>query len=400
MFVGQDAEAPQKQAGDRIIDCEGTIVMPGLVNAHTHTGMTCMRNLLEDVNSTTWFQREQQAEAMLDKDDFYWAAKVGAYEMLRQGVTTCADRFSFMDILAKGLEDTGIRAVLGESIVDADADRRKGITVSLLEKFGTDPAQSLLSVGIAPVGPDSSGSDLLTWCGQVAEDYQASIFLHVAQSQQEQAVVRKRGYRNSVQYLKELGLLSERLVAAHCIYVDDEDIELLAEQGVRVAHCPASNIKIEGRTIDLCHYLDQGITVGLGTDCATSNNAMDMFEEMKTAGLAQKQKHQNPELMPVSQLIELATIGSARCLGMDEIVGSLEVGKRADVIMLQHDAVHLQPWHSVLAGLVYAARGLDVSAVWVNGVQRVEGGQLLDDGYREALCHAQKWQEKLSGINN
>lgn len=390
VHVGEERSAPPPAPEAEVIECEGLIVMPGLVNSHTHTGMSFFRNLLEDLPSADWFRFELDAERRLSREDIYWATLLGSYELLRHGVTTIADRFSHMDVIAGALEHAGIRAVIAPSLVDRDAEARKRQTEELLERYGTG-GDGLIRVGIGPVGPDSCSTDLLRWCRATADRSGALIFIHLAQSLQELAEIARRGYEGSVRYLDAIGLLGPDVVAAHCIYVDDEEIALLARRGVRVAHCPASNAKIEGRVAPVRELLAAGARVGLGTDCVASSNRMDLFDEMRLAGLLQKVAAASPLAMPVDTLLALGTRAAADCLDLGGQVGSLEVGMQADLITVRRRAPHLEPWTHPEAGLVYAAVGHDVRDVWVAGRGRVRDGRLLADDVDEATERAAAW---------
>ena len=388
-FVGPAESAPPA-TGAAIHDCSGCVVLPGLVNAHTHTGMTYLRGLLEDLPSRDWFRRESLAERRLTAEDVYWSALLGAYEMIRQGVTTLADRFSHMSVIAQALERAGLRAVVAPSLVDRDAPERQAQALDVLRDYGASGV-GLIHAGLGPVGPDTCSTDLLRWTRVQADHYGARIFIHVAQSRQELAEVARRGFSGSVRYLDSLGVLGPDVVAAHCMYVEDEEIALLAARGVYVAHCPSSNAKIEGRVAPIVALERAGVGVGLGTDCAASNNGMDLFQEMRTAGLLHKVAAGDPTVMPVDHLLFLATRGAARCLGLEDAVGSLQVGKRADIIIVRRGEPWLQPWPDPYASLVYAARGLDVQDVWVDGRRLLAAGVLLAGDADEAVERAERW---------
>jgi 5-methylthioadenosine/S-adenosylhomocysteine deaminase len=392
-YVGpaEDASLPGPNA--ETIDCRDHLVLPGLINSHTHTGMTYFRNLLEDLPPADWFHYELEAEQLMSREDVYWAALLGAYEMLRQGVTTIADRFSHMDVIVEALAHAGIRAIVAPSLVDRDAGARKRQALALLEQFGVD-GDGLIHVGLGPVGPDTCSTELLRWTREQADRTGALIFIHLAQSRQELAEIRRRGYDGAARYLDAIGFLGPDVVAAHCIYLDGEEIALLGARGVRVAHCPASNAKIEGRVVPVLALDHEGVRIGLGTDCAASNNGMDLLAEMKTAGLLHKVAACDPRVMDTRRLLSLATREAAACLDLEDRVGSLAPGKQADVITVRRDALHLQPWHDPIAGLVYAATGRDVCDVWVAGQQRVRGGQLLAGDAGEALARASAWAER------
>lgn len=389
-YVGAAHDAPPPASNADVRDCADRVIMPGLVNTHTHAGMNYFRNLLEDMPSSDWFARELVAEKFLTREDIYWAALLGAYEMLRQGVTTIADRFGNMDVVVAALEHAGIRAVIAPSLVDRDAVTRQRVALDLLERYGAR-GDGLIRVGLGPVGPDTCGDELLRWSRAQADRFGALIFIHLAQSRQELAEIARRGYNGSARYLDALGVLGNDVVAAHCIYLDDEEIELLATRGVRIAHCPASNAKIEGRVAPIIALERAGVRVGLGTDSVASNNGMDMFDEMKIAGLLNKVAAGDATAMPVARLLHLATQGGADCLDLGERIGSLQVGKRADVITVQRNSLTLQPWHDPRAGLVYAARGLDVQEVWVDGQPRVADGKMIAADIDAVIQHAEEW---------
>ena len=389
-FVGPAKTAPPPVEETIIHDCSERIVLPGLVNAHTHTGMSYFRNLLEDLPSPDWFRYEQVAERYLTPDDVYWAALLGAYELLRQGATTTADRFSHMDMIVKALEHAGLRAIVAPSLVDRDVEIRQRQSLDLLERYGVQ-GEGLIHVGLGPVGPDTCSTELLRWTRAQADRYGALIFIHLAQSRQELAEVTRRGYQGSARYLDAIEVLGPDVVAAHCMFLDDEEIALLGARGVRVAHCPASNAKIEGKIAPILALERAGARIGLGTDCAACNNGMDLFTEMKIAGLLHKVAAEEPTTMPVAHLLALATQKAADCLDLGDVVGSLTVGKRADVITVRRNEPFLQPWHDPRAGLVYATRGLDVQEVWVDGQQRLAAGKLLADDVAETVSRAAAW---------
>jgi 5-methylthioadenosine/S-adenosylhomocysteine deaminase len=390
-FVGPAKSAPPPAPGSTIHDCTNRVVLPGLVNIHTHTGMSFFRGLLEDLPSVDWFRYELDAERYLTPDDIYWAALLGAYEMIRQGVTTIADRFSHMDRITEALEHAGIRAVVAPSLSDWDVEWRQRQAIDLLERYGVS-GDSLIHVGLGPVGPDTCSTELLRWTREQADHYGALIFIHLAQSRQELVEVARRGYRGSVRYLDAIGLLGPDVVAAHCMYVDADEQALLAARRARVAHCPTSNAKIEGRIAPIPALELAGVRVGLGTDCAASNNSMDLFAEMKIAGLMHKVAAGDPTVMSVAHVLHLATDGAAECLNLGDSIGSLEVGKRADVITVRQDEPFLQPWHDPVASLVYSVRGLDVQDVWIDGKQRLANGTLLADDAAEAVRRAADWK--------
>ncbi len=362
--------------GDQIIDTPHHLVLPGLVNAHTHTAMTYQRGLIEDVTPRQWFARTAMLEAEMSEDDLYWSALLGCYEMINNGVTCIADRFSRMDVVGRAVETSGLRAILGPSLYDIGRQASLSEAVALVKRWGASP-QTRISCGLAPVGPDTASTKLLEDVRRAAGDLGARIFLHVAQSQHELQAVRERGFEGSVHYLHALGFLGPDVVAAHCIYVSEAEAAILGETGTRVAHCPTSNAKIEARVAPLHALLSHHVEIGLGTDCASCNNSMDMFGEMKFAALISKVALGQPTAYPVRQILHMATQGGASVLGLDAQIGSLEVGKRADIITIDLNGLHLYPHNDIYAHLVYSARASDVRDVFVDGRPLLRAGRLV-----------------------
>jgi 5-methylthioadenosine/S-adenosylhomocysteine deaminase len=364
--VGPESTAPAHGPGT-IVDCRGCLLMPGLINAHTHTCMALFRGLREDRPRDAWmpaytlpYQNRAQPE------DYYWGTLLGGLEMLQNGITCVADRFGHMDVIAEAMEAVGIRAVVCQTLFDVDRTLELGRALALIERWGVSP-EHRVHCGLGPHAPDTCSDWLLRRIRGLAHETGARIFIHCAQSEAELVALKARGHSGAVRCLRTTGVLGPDVIAAHCIYVDEEEMRLLADFGAWVAHCPTSNAKIEAQVAPMTAMLQAGVAAALGTDWAPSNNGMDLFDEMKAAGLLNKVASGDPTAMPVSRLLSMATLDGARALGMDALVGSLEVRKRADVIALAMEGLHLQPWHSIEAALVYSAKGHDVRHVWVDG---------------------------------
>jgi 5-methylthioadenosine/S-adenosylhomocysteine deaminase len=372
---------------DHIVDIAGRLVLPGLVNAHTHTAMTYQRGLVEDVTPQQWFARTAALEAQMSEEDLYWSALLGCYEMIRNGITCVADRFSHMEVVGEAVATSGLRAVLGPSLYDIGRQASLSAATALVKHWGSSP-ENRISCGLAPVAPDLVSSELLRDIRAAADKLGARIFIHVAQTQHELDEVRRRGFEGSVQYLHALGFLGPDVVAAHCLYLSETEIAMLAETGTKVAHCPTSNAKIEARVAPVGGLLAHGVEVGLGTDCASCNNTMDLFEEMKIAALLLKVAHGQPTAHPVEGILRMATRSAARVLGLEAQVGSLEVGKRADIITLDRRGLHFYPRNNLFADLVYSAKGADVRDVFVDGRLLVRDGEIFGADLDEARSRA------------
>jgi len=366
-YAGPADDAPVR-GGDVRVDCRGHLVMPGLINAHTHAAMGAFRGLAEDRPRDEW-AATKYVLPYLDRmrpDEYRHGALVGGLEMLANGITATADRGSYMEFSAEGLEAAGIRAVVSHTLFDVERPLELDRALALVERWGTDPG-ARLHCGLGPHAPDTCSDALLRRVRALAGETGARVFIHCAQSDHELAALRARGYAGAVRCLRANGLLGPDVVAAHCLYVDDDEIRMLADSGTWVAHCPASNAKIEARVAPVASMLRARVRVALGTDWAATNNTMDLFDEMKTAGLLGKVRADDAAVLPAGRLLEMATIDGARALGIGAHVGSLEVGKRADVIAVTLDGLRLEPLHDAAAALAYTVKGQDVRHVWVDG---------------------------------
>src|SRR5262249_25316077 len=254
--------------------------------------------------------------------------------------------------------------------------------------FGTDPARSRVWAGLAPHATDTCGRDLLRRVRRLADRTGARVFIHLAQSEEEVATVVARGAAGCASYLEALGLLAPDVVVAHATYLTDGEADLVGTRRTAVAHCPSSNAKLEGRVAPIARMRRARAGVGLGTAAPGCNNGMDLFEEMKIAGLLNKVAADDPAALPALDLLRAATSEAARALGVDHLVGTLEPGKRADVIAVRTRRAHLQPWHDPAANLVYAARGSDVVAVFVDGRPLLRDGRLVELDAERILADA------------
>jgi 5-methylthioadenosine/S-adenosylhomocysteine deaminase len=297
------------------------------------------------------------------------------------------------------VEASGLRAVVGHSLFDRTAETDLARADRLLERFGTDPARSRVWAGLAPHATDTCGPDLLRRVRRLADRRSARVFIHVAQSEEEVATVTARGAAGCASYLDALGLLAPDVVAAHATYLSDAEADLLGRRRTAVAHCPSSNAKLEGRVAPIARMRRAGAIVGLGTDAACCNNGMDLFEEMKVAGLLNKVAADDPATWPTLDLLRAATSEAARVLGVDHLVGTLEPGKRADLIAVRVRGPRLQPWHDPVANLVYAARGSDVVAVVVDGRLLVRDGRPLHLEAERILADAAQAAGRLADVH-
>jgi len=380
---------PPSQTAGEVVDLRGCVLLPGLVNTHTHTPMWVFRGLTEDVPRGEWLTgRLLPLERRLGPDELRSGALAGCLELIENGVTTIADRYGHMDAVATAVEASGLRAVVGHSLFDRSAEADLARSEALVERFGTDPARSRVWAGLAPHATDSCGPDLLRRVRRLADRTGARVFIHLAQSEEEVATVAAREATGCAGYLDALGLLRPEVVVAHATYLSEAEADLVGARRTAVAHCPSSNAKLEGRVAPIARMRRAGAVVGLGTDAACCNNGMDLFDEMKIAGLLNKVAADDPAALPALDILRAATSEAARALGIDHLVGTLEPGKRADVIAVRTRGAHLRPWHDPVANLVYAARGSDVTAVFVDGRPLLRERRLVELDAERILADA------------
>jgi 5-methylthioadenosine/S-adenosylhomocysteine deaminase len=362
--------------GDTVIDCRDTLVIPGLVNTHTHSCASLFRGLTEDLPRDYW----RDAYGVPDQErfqpeDYRIGALASCLEFLLNGVTCIADRWGGMDFLGDVLDQSGMRAILGHTLTDNRAPADWKTVDALVERWGCRPADRI-TVGIAPHAPDTCSDALLRECARRAERLGCGVFIHLAQSAFEVEKLRARGYDGAVAALANNGLAQPRTVAAHCIYVTPRELEEWERHRISVAHCPGSNLKIEARTVPI-HRLVGRAAVGIGTDWAASDNAMDMMAETRLAALVGKQLADDPAALPVRTMLRLATIEGARTLGLDKVIGSIEAGKHADLVVLDLELPEANPRHDLAANLLYSMTPRCVRDVLVDGRLLVRRGRLV-----------------------
>jgi 5-methylthioadenosine/S-adenosylhomocysteine deaminase len=354
------------------IDASDQIVLPGLVNTHTHAPMVMFRGLADDLALMDWLQKYIfPAEAKTVTPEFVRiGTRLAALEMIESGTTTYADMYYFEEEIAKATREAGLRGVLGETIIGFPVPDAKtpadGLarTERFIQAFRNDP---LITPAVAPHALYTNDRTSLLACTALARKYGVPIIIHVGETEDELKDAEKKYQTTPVQYLESIGFWGQRTLAAHGVWVNDEDIRILKRRGVGVAHNPESNMKLASGTAPVAKYLAAGVALGLGTDGAASNNDLDMFEAMRQASFLAKLATRDPTAVPAATALELATIGGARALGMEKTIGSLEPGKRADLIAVSMRAARQTPLYDPVSHLVYVTRGDDVRTTIVNG---------------------------------
>jgi 5-methylthioadenosine/S-adenosylhomocysteine deaminase len=360
--------------GDQVIDARETLVTPGLINVHTHAATAFFRGLADDKPRAFWTGYAVPGQEHFTIEDYIASVRAACAEFLLNGVTCIADRLGDMDRIAPVIAETGIRAIVGQTITDARAAAAWKVTDGLLERFGSDPS-ARVTAGIAPHALDTCCDALLRECARRAERSGARVFIHVAQSEPEVAAVRTRGHDGALACLVATGLATSTTVAAHALYLSDAEFDAWPDHGIPIAHCPASNLKIEARTLPLAKLAGR-VPIGLGTDWTVTNNGMDLLAEARLAALAGKMRADDPAVLDVRQMIRMLTIDGARVLGLDRLAGSIEVGKRADLVLFDANRLEATPAHDMASNLIYSMNGRMARDVLVDGEILVRNGRL------------------------
>ena len=375
--VGPD---PAETEPDDTLDAEGCLVMPGLVNAHTHAAMTLLRGYADDKPLDAWLQEDVwPVEGELTAEDIAVGTELAAVEMIQSGTTAFADMYFEEPHVAGVVEQSGLRALLGHGFVsvgkpeeDAAAD------AATSQNFAEQYAGMLggrIRTAVMPHSLTTVNDALLRESVAGAREADLPVHLHANETEDEvEPIVAERGVR-PLAYAEELGLLDEDDFFAHCVHIDDEEVELLAESGAAAIHCPASNMKLASGIAPVQDLLDAGVTVGLGTDGAASNNDLDMFDEMRDAAMVGKLADGDAAAVPADAVVRMATQGSADALGFD--AGRIEEGKNADLAVVDLDAAHLTPQHDLVSLLAYAATGNDVRHTVCDGQVLMEDEEVL-----------------------
>ncbi len=392
-------ELTAKYQAKKVLDVKGDIVMPGLINTHTHGSMTVFRSLGDDVPDRLHRYIFPLENKLVSRDMVRTGANLANIEMIKGGVTTYADMYYFEDEVAKTVDKAGLRAVLGETIINfpvADAQTpEEGIAyaVRFIHKYKDHPR---ITPAFAPHAPYTNTTENLQKIAALSEELNVPVMIHLAETDREKEEIAKRtGGKSPVQYMADIGVLNNRLLAAHVIMADDNDLNLLKKYDVGVAHNISANTKSAKGVAPVTQMLEKGIRTGLGTDGPMSSNTLTTMNELNLVGKIHKLETKNRAAMPPLTVVEMATMGSARALHMDDKIGSLETGKLADIIVVDTKAPNMVPVYSPYAALVYGANGANVRHTIVDGVILMEDRQLLTVNENEIIQDARRFAEKV-----
>jgi 5-methylthioadenosine/S-adenosylhomocysteine deaminase len=356
---------------DEVINGEKKVLMPGLVNTHTHLSMTLMRGLADDLPLETWLNDHiWPVEANLNGEYCYAGALLACIEMIKSGTTTFNDMYFFMDHVAEAIDKAGLRGMLSHGMIDlGDGEKRKAEfkeTMRIIEKCH-DTADGRIKVAFGPHASYTCSTELLKEVRERADKLGLKIHIHVSETEFEVEQIKESYGARPFEYLNEIGFLGDDVIAAHAVWLSDKEIEIIKESDVKLSHNPASNMKLASGISPVSKLVNNGINVSVGTDGAASNNNLDMFEEMKLAALLQKVNIGDPTVLPAEKVLEMATIDGATALGLENEIGSIEIGKKADLVLLDMKTPHLTPFRHPVSHIAYAANGGDVDTVICNG---------------------------------
>jgi len=368
--VGRAIHANSFRA-EKKVNAEGMVALPGLINCHTHVPMTLFRGIAEDKQLHEWLSKTiWPLEAKLKPRDILEGALLGNIEMIKSGTTCFADMYFHEDMVAEAAKTSGLRGVLAPGIIEA-GDRQRGKTMlrEALEvaRRYRGYADGRVSVRLGPHAVYSCSPSLLKEVRREASALGVGLHIHLAESQTTAEKTQKEHAVTEVGLLESLGFLNSDVLAAHCIHLTEDDMKVMAKRGVRVSYNPIANMKLAMGVPEVSALQRSGVTVGLGTDGPASNNTLDMFEVMKVGAVLQKTFYRDPRVLPAQKVLRMATVEGAQAVGLDDFIGTIDVGKRADIILIDLKKPHLTPLHDLYANIVYSARGSDVDTVIVNG---------------------------------
>lgn len=406
--VGNEAELKKEYKAGEVVDCGGKILMPGLVNAHTHVPMTLIRGLADDLRLDVWLMGYMlPVERQFVSPEFVrLGTLIACAEQIRSGVTTFNDMYFFEDDIAQAAADAGMRAVCGESIMKYTAPDAPSYDDSLayarefIKKWKGHP---LIVPAIAPHAPYSTTPEIIRACVDLAKEFDVPLHIHISETAFEVENMRKEQGMPVIPYVKKLGLFEAKVIAAHCVHIDTGEIRTLQHANAGVSHNPSSNLKLASGFAPVAKMLADGLNVGIGTDGPASNNDLDMFEEVRLASFVAKAASNDPTVLPAATTLTMATRLGAQALHLGEITGSLETGKRADMIIVDTGPLHNTPRFkrdplNAYAQLVYASKSTDVTDVMVNGKWLMRDRQLLTIKEKELIAQARELAVKIDAF--
>jgi len=388
---------------DKIINAENKILMPGLINTHTHISMNLFRGLADDLELDEWLNNHiWPTEAGLNGEYCYIGAQLAIAEMIKSGTTTFNDMYFYMEDVAKAVEESGIRGCLSYGMIDfGDEEKReKEIKENIkLIKNCHNTADGRIKVLFGPHAPFTASKELLEKTREKARKYKVGIHIHMNETKKEIEDVKEATGKRPFEYLDEINFLDTDVIAAHGVWLSKEEIDIIKKRDVKLSHNPCSNMKLASGISPVYEMLKEKICIGIGTDGAASNNNLDIFEEMKFVSLLQKVNTLNPKALTSKETIQMATINGAKALNLDSKIGSLDVGKKADIILIDKNTINLTPTSDIISSnLVYAANGSNVNTTICNGKILMENNKLITLDENEIIKKANIAIEELKQL--
>lgn len=403
--VGPEAELKAEYSANEVIDCKGKVLMPGLVNAHTHVPMTLLRGLADDLRLDVWLMGYMlPVEREFVSPEFVrLGTQIACAEQIRSGITTFNDMYYFEDDIAQATADAGMRAVCGESVMKYPAPDAPAFEDSIayarefIKKWKGHP---LIVPAIAPHAPYSTTPEILRTCSNIAQEFDVPLHIHISETAFEVENMRNEQGMPVVPYIKKQGILEAKVIAAHCVHIDVGEIKTLQHVNAGISHNPSSNLKLASGFAPVQKMLENGVNVGIGTDGPASNNDLDMFEEIRLASFVAKASSNDPTVVPAATALLMGTRLGAQALHIGHLTGSLEVGKRADLIIVNTSPIHNSPRfrrdpNNAYAQLVFASKSTDVTDVMVNGKWLMRDHNLLTLNEADLVKEAQGVAKKI-----
>jgi len=380
--IGAMEELRMEDASECVEDMSGMLVMPGFVNTHTHVPMTLLRGYADDLPLHQWLTDYIfPAEArLMTPEHIRIATRLAFVEMIKSGTTCFNDMYFFEEVIAEEAKAAGIRGVMNESLIDFPTVSFKSVDegLALSERLiRTWRGDAIIHPSVTVHAPYTCSKDTLQKAKRLADKESALLQIHVAETRKEVGDIQARTGMPPVEYLHSIGILDRNVMAAHCVWLNGKEVELLAKTGTSIGHCPKSNLKLASGIADTDTYMKAGITVGIGTDGVASNNTLDMVEEMRFAALLPKVVHYDSEAVNAATALRMATINGAKALGLEERIGSLEVGKSADLIVVNMNASNMQPVYDEYSAVVYAMNSKNIRSSMVNGEWIMRNREIL-----------------------
>jgi 5-methylthioadenosine/S-adenosylhomocysteine deaminase len=400
--IGTFDDISSRYSSDNITDGKDRVLFPGLVNTHTHAAMVYFRGIADDLPLQDWLEKHIWPNEMkwLSEEFVGDAVELACLEMLKSGVTTFNDMYFFESIAGEKLTNIGMRAVLGSGIIDFPwKDYGQGPDDYLRkaeEHINNWKGSDLVTTCVAPHATFTCGPDSYMRAKELADKYDVRLHTHLAETEFEVAQCKERYGKTPVEHLDSIGFLSERVSAAHCVWLTEKEVELLAYRKVGVAHCIESNLKLASGFAPVPKLIESGVKIGLGTDGAASNNDLSILGEMSTAAKVHKAATKDPTVVDSKTALLMATRNGAEIIGLGDVTGSIKAGKKADLVIAGLKQPHLLPLYDVFSHITYAMRPSDIETVMVNGKILIEDGKLLTADEGAILDNARKWQEMIS----